>query len=242
MSVAWPIVLPLPDGGRGCVVLVPVPDARVVPEAVEQLVEQLPSEEQALCAPWAPKRQATFSAGRQALRLALAEVGLRDVGVVGRDDRGAPVLPPALPTTLRVSITHKDSVAGALVVTDVADDVTVGVDLELDDGRARKDIDSLARHVLLPHELAQLPADDARRRRTLFERFSWKEALYKALDPFLRRYIGFTEVHVEVADDRAVFGGDFFRRDGVLDAEGALLRVAALPAVVLTTARVRRRR
>jgi 4'-phosphopantetheinyl transferase EntD len=220
----------------------------LVSEAVEQLVEQLPPEEQALCASWAPKRQATFSAGRQALRLALAELGHRDVGVIGRDDRGAPVLPSGLPRSLRVSITHKDSVAGALVVPDVADDVTIGVDLELDDGRSRKDIDTLARHVLVPHEIAMLPDDDAARRRALFERFSWKEALYKALDPFLRRYIGFTEVHVDVDDagngrgDRVVFGGDFFDRDGVRAADGALLRVAALPAVVLTTARVRRRR
>jgi 4'-phosphopantetheinyl transferase EntD len=243
MTPSWPLVLPLPDGGRGCVVLVPVPDARVVPEAVEQLVELLPVEEQALCAPWAPKRQATFAAGRQALRLALSQVGHVDVGVIARDDRGAPVLPPMLPGALRVSITHKDSVAGALVVADVENDVTVGVDLELDDGRARKEIDTLARHVLLPHELAQLPDDDDdARRRTLFERFSWKEALYKALDPFLRRYIGFTEVHVDVGDDRAVFGGDFFEHDGIVAAEGALLRVPALPAVVLTTARVRRRR
>jgi len=245
MSARWPLVLPLSEQwAGGCVVLVEVPDARVVPEAVEQLVEQLPPEEQALCAPWALKRQATFSAGRQALRLALAEVGCRDVGVIHRDDRGAPVLPTGLPPTLRVSITHKDSVAGAVVVTGVADDVTIGIDLELDDGRARKDIDTLARHVLLPYEIAQLPDDDAARRRALFERFSWKEALYKALDPFLRRYIGFTEVHVDVdgSGDRVVFGGDFFTRDGVLSAEGALLRVPALPAVVLTTAQVRRRR
>jgi enterobactin synthetase component D len=243
MSARWPMVLPLPGATAGCITLVEVPDARVVPEAVEHLVEQLPVEEQALCAPWAPKRQATFSAGRQALRLALAQMGHDDVGIIGRDDRGAPVLPARLPRTVRVSITHKDSVAGALVVTDVADDVTVGVDLELDDGRARKDIDTLARHVLLPHEIAQLPDDDAARRRALFERFSWKEALYKALDPFLRRYIGFTEVHVEVdaSGDRVVFGGDFFASDGVVAADGALLRVAALPALVLTTARVRRR-
>lgn len=246
MSVAWPLVLPMPDGG--CVVLVEVPDARVAPEAakqlVEQLVEQLPPEERAICAPWAPKRQATFSAGRQALRLALAQMGYGAVGVIARDDRGAPVLPAGLPRSLRVSITHKDSVAGALVVPDVAADVTVGVDLELDEDRPRKDIDTLARHVLLPHEIARLPDDDAGRRRALFERFSWKEALYKALDPFLRRYIGFTEVHVDVdvGGDRVVFGGDFFARDGVIEAEGGLSRVSALPAIVLTTARVRRRR
>ncbi len=32
-------------------------------------------------------------------------------------------------------------------------------------------------------------------------RFSIKEAIYKAVDPFVRRYVAFTEVELEVADD-----------------------------------------
>lgn len=173
---------------------------------------RLPLEEQQLCAPWAKKRQATFVAGRLALREALVAAGVvasvDDVGVIDRDDRGAPVLPP-LPRSVRVSVTHKDSVAAAvvLVVDDRNndelndDDVSIGIDLELDDGRDRKSTDRLAAQVLLPHELLTLDDDDDRRRRQLFERFSLKEALYKAFDPIVRRYVGFLEVAVVGAGD-----------------------------------------
>lgn len=249
--MSLPRTLPLPPSlatqtGSGCIVLVDVKDARAAPEALQAAFEALPDDERALCARWAPRRQATFAAGRVALRAALRAalpeaVVVAEGLVIGRDDRGAPVLPATLPRGLRVSITHKDTIAGALVVTDADDDLTVGVDLELDDGRPRDAIDALARQVFLPAELARLPDDDAARRRALFERFSLKEALYKALDPFLRRYIGFTEVTVDL-DEGVRFSGDFFARDGVVVAEGGIVTVPGLPTVVLTTAQVRRRR
>jgi len=33
-------------------------------------------------------------------------------------------------------------------------------------------------------------------------RFAIKEAIYKAIDPYVRRYVGFTEVELEITGDR----------------------------------------
>jgi enterobactin synthetase component D len=245
-SASWPLVVPLPSG---CIVLVPVPDARGAPDDVERLVQGLPELERTICAPWALRRQATFAAGRIALREACRRMGFSDLGPIARDDRGAPVLPTtagsALPGAVRASITHKDSLAGALVVTDADDLVTWGVDLELENDRDAPSTDSLARQVLQDHELHTLPVDDVARRRAVLARFSWKESLYKALDPFLRRFIGFQEVDVTPSAphlDDVVFGGGFFERDGVAAAVGARYRLTELPDVILTTATVRRRK
>ena len=248
-------VLRLADGGT--VVLVDVPAVAAglgvpVPPALESLLATLPAQERAICARWAPKRQATFAAGRHALRLALVEAGVVDdvdaVGAIGRDDRGAPVLPDHLAHLRRaVSITHKDSVAGALVVVDSAgvDTVAVGCDLELDpeSGRDRHSMAGLARQVLSPHELQALvdaahqPLDDRSHRRAVLERFSLKEALYKGLDPFVRRHVGFLEVGVVVDVDGAAL---FTVPDAGFVATGRVLVVPTMPTVVLTTARVQR--
>jgi 4'-phosphopantetheinyl transferase EntD len=218
---------------------------------LDAALPQLPEAERALCLRWAPRRQATYVAGRLALRAALVAAGVVDDAtasaiVVGRDDRGAPVLPASLPSTIRVSITHKDRVAGALVAIvdgaddgDDIDDVAWGLDLEVDDGRDREATDALARQVLLAEELASLPTDDVQRRRGVFARFSLKEALYKGLDPFLKRYVGFLDVSVDVsADDTAVFVVPF----AGYAATGLIIGGLNDPDVVLTAARVHRRR
>jgi 4'-phosphopantetheinyl transferase EntD len=233
------------DVGRNAVVVVvDVPDHRASTFAADlaERLSLLPAAEQALCSSWAPRRQATFAAGRAALREAFVQAGVvhavDDVGPVGRDDRGAPVLPP-LPQVVRTSLTHKDTIAAALVdIGDVPVATTMGLDLELDDARDRRSTDKLAAQVLLPDELAALDDDDDRRRRQLFERFSLKEALYKGLDPFVRRYVGFLEVGVVVDEQRARFTlppkehAQFAALGGVLD--------VAIPDVVLTWACVQR--
>ena len=221
--------------------VVDVPDfknARFVDDLAKALAG-LPAAERALCERWAARRQATFAAGRFALRAALVAAGVvvnaGDVGPVGRDYRGAPVLPPLAPA-VRVSLTHKDTVAAAVVYVGAVDvPCCIGLDLEIDDGRTRASTDKLAKQVLLDDEIAALSDDDVRRRRQLFERFSLKEALYKGLDPFVRRYVGFLEVNVVVdGDGRARFA---VPRPGFV-ADGRVLRVAD-DDVVLTMARVR---
>ena len=222
------------------VVVVDVPDWRADTFAadLDAVLATLPDAERALCLSWAPRRQGTFAAGRFALRAALVAAGVvggvDDVGAVGRDDRGAPVLPP-LSRAVRVSLTHKDTVAAAVVdVGIVVGAWAIGLDLEIDDGRDRHSTDKLAKQVLLDDEIAALHDDDQRRRRQLFERFSLKEALYKGLDPFVRRYVGFLEVGVVVGDGSARFT---LPMPGFV-ADGQLIAVDD-DDVVLTLVRVR---
>ena len=196
----------------------------------------LHASEAALSASWGDKRKATFTAGRHALRLALQAAGVDVDGAIGRDDRGAPILPSGVCG----SVTHKDTVAAALVTTDLAGAgglptgliETVGVDLELDERRDRKRVDRLAAQVLTAREQALLPDDDDARGRACLIRFSLKEALYKALDPWVRRYVGFLEVEVDVDGDAAVFVVPGFCGEGcVVDVQR--------PGIILTVARCR---
>jgi phosphopantetheine--protein transferase-like protein len=194
----------------------------------------LPAAEVAMMASFGDRRRATFTAGRVALRAALRAAGVStDVvdAAIARDDRGAPVLPAGV----RGSVTHKDSIAGALV--EVGGRGTVGIDVELDDGRDAKEVDDLARQVLTPREIAALPASLPLRRRRLFERFSLKEALYKAIDPWVRRYVGFKEVEVvdDADDDAAVSFA--VAAVGAFTATGRVIAIGR-PGIVLTVARV----
>jgi len=226
-------------GARGLIVLVSVADA-ARPDDVDEAVAVLPEAERALAAPWHPRRQATFAAGRTALRRALAEVGV-DVDVtapIARNDRGAPVV-SGLPRGVAVSVTHKDTIAGALVMAGVGDAHT-GVDVEVDElrhgrPRARADVDALIGQTLLAEEVACLPNDDDARRLAFFARFSAKEALYKAIDPFVRRYVGFLEVRADVDGDDVRFTVP----EPSLAARGRVVRVSTIDGVgdvVLTTA------
>ena len=131
-----------------------------------------------------PARRREWIAGRAALRALLP-----GAGAILRDDRGAPVLPAGWVG----SISHKLARAAALVAPDRG--ARVGVDLELA-APPRLDV---ARRVLTERERAALPAGDDGRAVTL--RFALKEAVYKAVDPFVRRYVGFHEVELAFAGD-----------------------------------------
>ncbi len=138
--------------------------------------------EQAHAATLGDVRRREFVAGRTALRLALGH----DTAI-GRDARGAPVLPAGFVG----SISHKGPLAVALVAESGAGHV--GVDLE----RAIAPRQDIARRILTDREAAALPD----RGRAVTLRFAIKEAIYKAIDPYLQRYVGFTEVELVVHDD-----------------------------------------
>jgi 4'-phosphopantetheinyl transferase EntD len=130
-------------------------------------------------------RQVQFVGGRLAMGELFAELGLRRVPVLS-NEHGA----PALPTGVTGSITHKMDLAVAMIARGHPG---LGIDLEETD----RDRPGVAARVLRPEELAAvqlLPAE--RRWRETVIRFSVKEAVYKALHPFLQRYIGFGEVAV----------------------------------------------
>jgi 4'-phosphopantetheinyl transferase EntD len=127
-----------------------------------------------------PPEASTFAAGRRALCEALGETI-----EIGRDDRGAPVVPRG-----HGSIAHK---AGPerVIAAAIAADHLVGIDLE----RAHAPRQPIERRILTPRELAVLGDD----RRQVSLVFAIKEAIYKAVDPVVRRYVGFTEVEVDLA-------------------------------------------
>lgn len=187
----------------------------------------LHSAERAVACTLAPHRREAYTAGRRALRAALQRIA-PDAGAMPllSTARGAPRLPAGFvgsishKRTRAIAIVAPDSayvpgidgnvIAGAGVnagvnagaLTDVSDTVFLGLDLE---DRPQEDAltrPSIARRILTVHEqaaiahLAPLPHREA----TML-RFALKEAVYKAIDPIVHRYVGFTEVELDVHDD-----------------------------------------
>jgi enterobactin synthetase component D / holo-[acyl-carrier protein] synthase len=149
----------------------------------------LAPEERTFAASLTAVRRRTWVGGRVAMREALTRSGF-DAPAVLADSRGAPLLPAGVAG----SISHKESLAVALVARGAPDDgERLGVDLELDAARPH----DIASHVLTDEEATELAAlaGPARAREVLL-RFSAKESIYKALDPFVRRYVAFKEIAV----------------------------------------------
>ncbi|MFO0619622.1 MAG: 4'-phosphopantetheinyl transferase superfamily protein [Polyangiaceae bacterium] len=163
---------------------------RLVAVAVDEActVESLLPEERAIAETRAELVRPAFVAGRRALRAAL---GVPAVAPIVHDDRGAPTLPEGWVG----SISHKATVA--LAVARRADGARVGVDVEL----PRPGRIDISRRVLTDEELAEVQgAEEGARSAFTLRRFSMKEAIYKAIDPFLRRYVGFREVRLDEVD------------------------------------------
>ncbi len=161
------------------------------PELTLQLAALHPLE-RAVAADLSPIRQREWVAGRTALREALRHQSLLEDAPLLRDDRGAPLVPAAA----LGSLSHKGDRAAALVAPRQAG-CSLGVDLEHVRG-PRVDI---SRRVLTASELAELDLLGERlgpeaRASALALRFSLKEAIYKAIDPWVRRYVGFREVEL----------------------------------------------
>jgi 4'-phosphopantetheinyl transferase EntD len=184
-------------------------------EAADPASTLLP-EEQQLAASLGPVRRETWVGGRVAMRAALARLGA-DAPPILSDARGAPVLPPGL-------------------VGSREEHATIGVDVELDAGAPRRDI---ASRVLRPEELAEVEGMTVEERaREVLLRFSAKEAVYKALDPFVRRYVGFLEIAVKVDEKgRGEVTPYLAKGEGPFAFE---LRWLRRDGLVLTTARVSR--
>lgn len=184
-------VLPLPSAlGAGWVARVAIPDRAAAPASWADWSALTPRE-QAHARAARPRRGAEFTAGRVALRRALAAAG-------GPTDH--PCLPgeqgrPVLPGDFTGSITHK--IGFAYAVAGLASDGTLGIDCEDAAGRDRS---SIASRVLRPSELARWEAA-GRSWPALLEVFSLKEAIYKAIHPWVPRWIDFDEAELH-ADGR----------------------------------------
>jgi enterobactin synthetase component D len=173
-----------------------------------------------------PARRATWVGGRVALHAALETLGAPFAGAILSSDRGA----PAMPVGFLGSVSHKPIVAVALVaVAAPGAPVTIGVDLEI----ARPLRQDIAPRVLTPVERAELFAlpPEAREREVL-RRFAVKEAIYKALDPWVRRFVSFQEVETSHSGDARwgvllrFQGGEAFAVE-VLDSGDASTMVAS---------------
>lgn len=187
-------------------------------------------EELAVAGGWGAVRRRGFVAGRTALRMALDRSGI-DAPPVLTDDRGAPRLPPGV----TASISHKEHVAIALVAWESV--ARVGVDVETD-APSRVDI---ARRVLTPEELAEVDSlEGAERGRAVRLRFSAKEAIYKAIDPFVRRYVDFQEMRLRLLDDGgAEVEARLARGEGPFEIDVAWRRWSDGLPLLVTSARVR---
>ncbi len=144
----------------------------------------LPREEQAHAQTLTPVRRREWISGRTALHAA----GITDA--ILSSPRGAPILPAGMVG----SISHKGATAVAVVAPASAG--FIGIDLE----RAAPPRLDIGRRILTAREQAALPASDPERGRAVTLRFAIKEAIYKAVDPIVGRYVGFTEVELEVGE------------------------------------------
>ena len=162
--------------------------------------QALHADERALAETMSPTRRISFVAGRHALRAAVRHVApeLATYSML-RTHRGA----PSLPLGLTGSISHKRT--RAIAVAAARDGLQVGVDLE--ERPTARDLSrpSIADRILTEWEREVITALDplAHREATLV-RFALKEAVYKSIDPYVERYVRFTEVELDVhADGRA---------------------------------------
>lgn len=133
------------------------------------------------------KRQNEYFATRHLARLALAELEVTAGPILNNEDRS-----PRWPQGVVGSLTHTDTWCGVAVTKTELALRSVGIDLE----RTGSVSPEVAKRILSERELRETTSAD------VAVRFSAKEAYYKAIYPFVRRYIGFTEVEVSLLNER----------------------------------------
>lgn len=165
-------------------------------ESIEGLLHP---DEAALASHMPEARRASFVAGRVALRAAIERADQVAASTpLLRDHRGAPLMPAGIVG----SLSHKRSVAVAVAASSHAHNgqrSTVGIDIEERHrtGHVRRDI---SKRILFDAEFDLLPSGAEDRSDAVLLAFALKEAIYKAIDPFVHRYVRFSEVAL-VADD-----------------------------------------
>jgi 4'-phosphopantetheinyl transferase EntD len=127
-----------------------------------------------------PFRRETWVGGRVALDAALRAIGAPRGALLG-DDRGAPTVAEGFTG----SIAHKLEWAGAIAAP--MHGGRVGIDVEVEDRE---------RWAIASRVLTDAEAPRARVWIDVLARFALKEAIYKAVDPWLRRYVGFREAEI----------------------------------------------
>lgn len=142
-------------------------------------------------------RRAAYVAGRRAMRAAMQQVAPQyALQPVLSTVRGA----PSLPTGVTGSISHKR--VRAIAAAAPANAGAFGIDLEERPDPDHVERPNVSKRILTAHELDAIShLDDLAHRETTLVYFALKEAVYKAIDPFVQRYVRFTEVELDVLAD-----------------------------------------
>lgn len=155
-------------------------------------------EEAAMVRTSVEKRQQEFTASRSCARRALAELGITDFPLLADKDR-APIWPASVVGT----ITHTDGCPKGFCGVAVADRrVARGLGL---DAEPRAPLPQDVWRLILDEQEqreAHQASDPGVQARLVF---SAKEATYKALFPTFRRFLEFSDVHVDFLPQQNVF-------------------------------------
>ncbi len=153
-----------------------------------------PEEEACLGPNAALRRRFFFALGRAAARDALAELGIAPVAL-----RRGPAGEPVWPGGIVGAISHSGDLAVAIVGRQ-SDYLGLGLDVEqLSPGLSAR----AARLVCTPSEMAWVGDAGASSRGTIL--FSAKEAVFKALFPIERVWLGFGDAELEWQPERCGF-------------------------------------
>ena len=133
-------------------------------------------------------------------------------------------------------MSHKRTMAVALCARETDPRATIGVDVE----DLRPLLTDIAPRVLTSDELAALPPQGPARDAAVLLAFSAKEAIYKALDPWVHRFVGFQEASVARSVDGSLTARlALAAREGPFSVELHHAPVADEEGLVLVAARVR---
>jgi enterobactin synthetase component D len=160
------------------------------------------------------RRRFFFALGRAAARDALAELGVAPVAI-RRGPAGEPLWPPGIVG----AISHTGDLAVAIVGWQ-SNYTGLGVDLEqLSPGLSVK----AARLVCTPAERAWVGDGEETNRGTML--FSAKEAVFKALFPIERIWLGFSDAELEWQPEQCAFEARLLKRASTAHPAGAVLQV-----------------
>lgn len=151
--------------------------------------ELLPEEQNIIPANWSKKRRGQFILGRVAAHRAFEQLGEKIHPILKNND-DAPVWPPGL----LGSIAHCDDI-GIAAAAKTGAIHSIGIDFEKVSDRPLKVLSRIAN----TKEEAFVKKTPNPEQNALIL-FSVKEAVYKALAPLLKRYIGFLEVEISFED------------------------------------------
>jgi 4'-phosphopantetheinyl transferase EntD len=206
-----------------------------LPEGECELPAGLHPDEAAFAHALPEARRTGWIGGRAALRAALEAAGIEAPDAILATPRGAPLLPPGAVG----SLSHKRTIAVALVARAGTPPAALGIDVE----EIRPLRTDIAPRVLTPDELADLPADGPARDAAVLLRFSAKEAIYKALDPWVQRFVAFDEASLTRAPDGKLgVRLALTRGEGPFSVEIHQARGAGTDGLIILAARIGRTR